>query len=59
MPMLLSKNRECLDKSDEAEKARQDMKNCTRRCGWYQYFATDVFASPSSILSSLSPYLFK
>ncbi|MCK5258073.1 MAG: radical SAM protein, partial [Thermoplasmatales archaeon] len=31
-------------KSDEAKKARQDMKNCTRRCGWYQYFATDVFA---------------
>jgi MoaA/NifB/PqqE/SkfB family radical SAM enzyme len=46
-------------KSDEAEKARQDMKNCTRRCGWYQYFATDVFASPSSFISSLSPYLFK
>ena len=46
-------------KSDEAKKARQDMKNCTRRCGWYQYFATDVFASPSSFISSLSPYLFK
>jgi MoaA/NifB/PqqE/SkfB family radical SAM enzyme len=46
-------------KSDEAKKARQDMKNCTRSCGWYQYFATDVFASPSSILPALSPYLFK
>ena len=46
-------------KSDEAKKARQDMKNCTRRCGWYQYFATDVFASPSSFISALSPYLFK
>ena len=46
-------------KSDEAKKARQDMKNCKRRCGWYQYFATDVFASPSSFISSLSPYLFK
>jgi len=46
-------------KSDEAKKARQDMKNCTRSCGWYQYFATDVFASPSSFISSLSPYLFK
>ena len=46
-------------KSDVAKKARQDMKNCTRRCGWYQYFATDVFASPSSIASSLSPYLLK
>jgi MoaA/NifB/PqqE/SkfB family radical SAM enzyme len=46
-------------KTPEAKKARQDMKNCTRRCGWYQYFATDVFASPSSFISSLSPYLFK
>jgi MoaA/NifB/PqqE/SkfB family radical SAM enzyme len=46
-------------KSNEAKKARQDMKKCTRRCGWYQYFATDVFASPSSFISSLSPYLFK
>jgi len=46
-------------KSDEAKKARQDMKNCTRSCGWYQYFATDVFASPSSFISSLGPYLFK
>lgn len=46
-------------KTDEAKKARQDMKNCKRSCGWYQYFATDVFASPSSFMSSLSPYLFK
>ena len=46
-------------KSDEAKKARQDMKNCNRCCGWYQYFATDVFASFSSFVSSLSPYLFK
>ena len=46
-------------KTPEAKQARKDMKNCTRRCGWYQYFATDVFASPSTIISSLSPYLFK
>jgi MoaA/NifB/PqqE/SkfB family radical SAM enzyme len=46
-------------KTDEAKKAREDMKNCKRSCGWYQYFATDVFASPSSIFSSLSPYIFK
>ena len=45
--------------TDEAKNARQDMKNCSRSCGWYQYFATDVFSSPASILSSLSPYLFK
>jgi len=46
-------------KSKEAKKARKDMKECDRRCGWYQYFATDVFSSPKTIFSSLSPYLFK
>jgi MoaA/NifB/PqqE/SkfB family radical SAM enzyme len=45
--------------TNAAKKARQDMQLCSRACGWYQYFATDVFASPSTILSSLSPYLFK
>jgi MoaA/NifB/PqqE/SkfB family radical SAM enzyme len=45
--------------SKDAENARQEMKKCNRSCGWYQYFATDVFASASSIVSSLSPYLFK
>jgi len=46
-------------KTDKAKKARQDMKNCDRCCGWYQYFATDSFSSPRSIIQSLSPYLFK
>lgn len=46
-------------KTDKAKKAREEMKNCNRSCGWYQYFATDVFASPRSLLSSLSPYIFK
>ena len=46
-------------KTEKAKQARQDMKNCPRSCGWYQYFATDVFASPTSIVSSLSPYIFK
>jgi hypothetical protein len=46
-------------KTEEANKARKEMKICNRSCGWYQYFATDVFASPGSILTSLSPYLFK
>ncbi len=45
--------------SKEAQKAREEMKKCKRRCGWYQYFATDVFASPRSITSSLKPYIFK
>ena len=46
-------------KTEKARKARFDMKNCERCCGWYQYFATDSFASPRSIISSLGPYLFK
>jgi len=46
-------------KTGIAKKARDDMKNCKRSCGWYQYFATDVFSSPISFLSSFSPYLFK
>jgi len=46
-------------KTEEAKKAREEMKKCTRRCGWYQYFATDVFASPLSFVSSFSPYFFK
>ena len=46
-------------RTDSAKQARNHMRHCDRACGWYQYFATDVFASPSSIMSSLSPYLFK
>jgi MoaA/NifB/PqqE/SkfB family radical SAM enzyme len=46
-------------KTKEAKKAREDMRNCKRACGWYQYFATDAFASPMSVISSLSPYIFK
>jgi len=45
-------------RSPEAHEARTAMQACPRGCGWYQYFATDVFASPLSIVSSLSPYLF-
>ena len=44
-------------KTDEAKKARDEMKKCSRCCGWYQYFATDVFASPFTIFSSLAPYI--
>ena len=46
-------------KTDSAKKAREDMKKCPRSCGWYQYFATDVFSSPLSFVSSFRPYIFK
>jgi MoaA/NifB/PqqE/SkfB family radical SAM enzyme len=41
----------------EAREARRSMQACDRSCGWYQYFATDVFTSPFSVYSSLQPYL--
>jgi MoaA/NifB/PqqE/SkfB family radical SAM enzyme len=46
-------------KTPEAKRARTAMKECNRSCGWYQYFATDVFASPRSLYSSISPYIHK
>jgi MoaA/NifB/PqqE/SkfB family radical SAM enzyme len=46
-------------RTPEAKQARGVMSQCDRRCGWYQYFATDVFASPRSLYSSLSPYIMK
>jgi MoaA/NifB/PqqE/SkfB family radical SAM enzyme len=46
-------------KTNKAKKAREDMRNCPRSCGWYQYFATDVFSSPISFVSSFRPYIFK
>jgi len=46
-------------KTNKAKIAREDMKKCPRSCGWYQYFATDVFSSPISFVSSFSPYIFK
>lgn len=46
-------------RTPEAKEARTTMKQCNRSCGWYQYFATDVFASPRSLYSSLSPYILK
>lgn len=46
-------------RTSEAKQARMAMNQCDRSCGWYQYFATDVFASPRSLLSALSPYILK
>jgi MoaA/NifB/PqqE/SkfB family radical SAM enzyme len=46
-------------RSPEAKQARMAMDKCNRSCGWYQYFATDVFASPRSLFSSISPYIMK
>jgi MoaA/NifB/PqqE/SkfB family radical SAM enzyme len=41
---------------EDAARSRADMRACSRRCGWYQYFAIDFFTSPAEILESLQPY---
>lgn len=43
--------------SKEAGEARKTMSECTRNCGWYQYFAIDVFTSPLDILDGIRPYI--
>jgi MoaA/NifB/PqqE/SkfB family radical SAM enzyme len=44
-------------RSPRAEDCRRKMHACERNCHWYQYFATDSFVSPRSMLSALEPYL--
>jgi MoaA/NifB/PqqE/SkfB family radical SAM enzyme len=43
-------------RSGEAELARQKMAECQRNCGWYQYFATDIFTSPLNLYDGIRPY---
>jgi len=43
--------------SDKAAMSRQLMNECERNCGWYQYFATDIFTSPISIIDGIRPYM--
>ncbi len=44
-------------RSPRAGECRAKMRLCERQCHWYQYFATDSFVSPKSMLSALGPYL--
>ncbi len=43
-------------KSDEARRYRAQMMACNKRCGWYQYFATNSFASVWEFFSAIKPY---
>lgn len=43
--------------SKEAAARREVMRTCTHRCGWYQYFATDVFSSLPEFWEAAQPYL--
>lgn len=46
--------------SDHAQMMRDEMKVCTLKCGWYQYFAVASFSSPFShpvrFVSATRPY---
>lgn len=39
----------------QAVQARQRMRQCTRNCGWYQYYAIDSYTSLLSIRDALRP----
>ena len=43
-------------RSEEAVSLREQMKNCEKRCGWYQYYATNSFTSIREFLSAVRPY---
>lgn len=43
--------------SKEAGALRAKMAACPKRCGWYQYFATDSWAKPSEFFSAVKPYI--
>ncbi|UCG69377.1 MAG: radical SAM protein [Thermoplasmata archaeon] len=43
-------------KSEEAEQYRLQMRECNKRCGWYQYFATNSFTSLWEFFSAIKPY---
>jgi MoaA/NifB/PqqE/SkfB family radical SAM enzyme len=43
-------------RSEEAQMLREKMRDCNRRCGWYQYYATNSFTSVLEFLSAIKPY---
>jgi len=45
--------------SPEAENGRKIMRECTRNCGWYQYYSIDSYTSISSVIEALKPILVK
>jgi MoaA/NifB/PqqE/SkfB family radical SAM enzyme len=45
--------------SGDAINFRREMKNCTRNCGWYQYYSIDSYTSPFSVMEAIGPMLFQ
>ena len=39
----------------EAQEGRDIMRQCTRNCGWYQYYSIDSYTSPVSVFEALRP----
>lgn len=44
-------------RSRDAAELRQSMRECTRNCGWYQYYAINSYVSPRSAWEALRPML--
>jgi hypothetical protein len=42
--------------SEKADQERRFMKNCSRSCGWYKYFATSGFSNIYDLWGAISPY---
>jgi MoaA/NifB/PqqE/SkfB family radical SAM enzyme len=42
---------------DEAGEMRLRMRDCSRNCGWYQYYSIDSYVSIASVWESLAPML--
>jgi MoaA/NifB/PqqE/SkfB family radical SAM enzyme len=43
----------------EAGEMRRTMRECTRNCGWYQYYSIDSYTSVASVWDALAPMLFQ
>lgn len=54
-PDLSKTNLDTWLNTQEAKNARKTMKNCNRKCGWFQYFAIPDFTSIKSIYRALRP----
>ncbi|MBD3345915.1 MAG: radical SAM protein [Chitinivibrionales bacterium] len=46
-------------RTDSAKKQRKKMHQCTRNCGWYQYYSIDSYTSIQSAYESLMPMFSK
>jgi MoaA/NifB/PqqE/SkfB family radical SAM enzyme len=43
-------------RTKEAARYRAQMSSCDKKCGWYQYFATNSFVSLREFVSAIKPY---